>query len=187
MIRMLRINLSIAFISLLCISPSVAAGQAAAAELNSASEEDVSAAFIYNFARFVTWPPGTFRSDEAQIRVGFLSATSLAKAFAAHVDGLDIAGRKLTAVRLSNAEEAAACHVVFVGDLSQGPAVIRATSGKAVLTVGESNAFLTQGGMIALLREGSRMQFDVRPDALTGSGLHADAKLLHSAKSAKRN
>jgi len=183
----LRVVPLIRFLLCLCIPFSLAVDAVSAADLDSASAEDVSAAFIYNFARFVTWPPAAFRSDEAPIRIGFLSAAPLAKAFAAHVDGLDIVGRKLVVVGLSSPDAAASCQVVFVGDISQCAAVVRTTAGKAILTVGESDAFLAQGGMIALLREGSRMQFAVRQDALTGSGLKADAKLLHAGKSAKKN
>lgn len=183
----LRVVPLIRFLLSLCIPFSLAFDAVSAANVDSASAEDISAAFIYNFARFVTWPHATFSSDDAPMRIGFLSASPLAKAFASHVDGLDISGRKLVAVGLSTPEDAASCQIVFVGDIGQCTAVFRATAGKAILTVGESDAFLAQGGMIALLREGTRMQFALRQDALTGSGLKADPKLLHSAKSVQKN
>ena len=43
----------------------------------------VKSAFLFNFAKFVEWPPGTFRSDQAAIILGFSDRDPMAEALEA--------------------------------------------------------------------------------------------------------
>lgn len=147
------------------------------------SQDDVTVAFLYNFARFVEWPADAMAAN-APFTIGFIGRPALAQKFTQAVQGKNVGGRDFN-VRNIEAGAAAECQLVFVGDAAAADAAIRAAKGKPVLCVGEGDAFLGGGGMIAFSREGSRLVFDVNPGAITGAGLKPGEKLTKSARSVK--
>jgi hypothetical protein len=149
------------------------------------SQDDVTVAFLYNFARFIEWPPGSFTSGEAPFTVGFVGRPALAEKFARAVQGKNVGGREFNIRNLDDVSGATACQMVFIGEEGQTSAVLAAINGKPVLCVGEGEAFLAAGGMIALSRAGARLVFDVNPGAITAATLSPGEKLTKAARSVK--
>lgn len=149
------------------------------------SQDDVTVAFLYNFARFVEWPNGAFASGDAPFIVGFVGRPSLAEKFARAVQGKNVGGREFSIRSLEDASGGAACQMLFIGEENQTAAVLAAVKGKPVLCVGEGDGFLAAGGMIALGREGARLVFDVNPTAITAASLSPGEKLTKAARSVK--
>jgi YfiR/HmsC-like len=149
------------------------------------SQDDVTVAFLYNFARFVEWPSGAFANGDAPFTIGFVGRPALADRFSQAVQGKNIGGREFAVRKLDDATGAAACQIVFVGDAPQASAIIAAVKGKPVLCVGEGESFLATGGMIAFSREGARLVFDVNPGAITAATLSPGEKLTKAARSVK--
>jgi YfiR/HmsC-like len=149
------------------------------------TQDDVTVAFLYNFARFVEWPPSSFASGDAPFVIGFVGRPALADRFAQAVQGKNVGGRELTVRKLDDAAGATACQIVFVADAAQSSAIISAVKGKPVLCVGEGEPFLAAGGMIAFSREGARLVFDVNPGAITAATLNPGERLTKAARSVK--
>ena len=149
------------------------------------SQDDVTVAFLYNFARFVEWPPASFANGDAPFTIGFVGRPALAEKFARAVQGKNVGGREFSIRSLDDASAATACQMVFIGDAGQIPAVLAAVKGKPVLCVGEGEPFLAAGGMIAFGREGARLVFDVNPGAIAAATLSPGEKLTKAARSVK--
>ncbi len=149
------------------------------------TQDDVTVAFLYNFARFVEWPPASFASADAPFTIGFVGRPALAEKLARAVQGKNAGGREFNIRSLDGASAATSCQMVFVGDASQASAVLAAVKGKPVLCVGEGEAFLAAGGMIAFDREGARLVFDVNRGAIAAATLSPSEKLTKAARSVK--
>ena len=149
------------------------------------SADEVGAAFLFNFSKFVEWPANTFADAGAPITIGFVGKASLAETFEKNAKGKNANGRELVVKRLDAGAGAESCQIVFIGEASQVAAVLGAVKGKPVLTVGEGEAYLSAGGMIALSRDGSRLVIDVNGGILKASGLKPDPKLEKAARSVK--
>ena len=163
---------------LLCL----AAGQTRSA---AQTQDDVTVAFLYNFARFVDWPATAFPSANAPFTIGFIGRPALSEKFGQAVQGKNVGGREFSIRKLDDASSADTCQIVFIGDEAKASAVLAAVKGKPVLCVGEGTTFLADGGMIAFSREGARLVFDVSPAAITAATLKPGDKLIKAARSAK--
>ena len=153
--------------------------------MSAQSADDVEAAFLFNFSKFVEWPSKAFADGQAPVTIGFVGKASLANVFEQNAKGKNANGRELLVKRLDAGGGAESCQIVFIGDASQVAAVLGAVKGKPVLTVGEGDAFLSAGGMIALSRDGSRLVFDINAGAIKASDLKSDPKIEKAARSVK--
>ena len=149
------------------------------------SADEVAAAFLFNFAKYVAWPAQAFKSDDAPVTIGFVGKASLADTFEQNSKGKNANGRDLVDKRLTSGLGAEACNILFIGDARQAVGVLGAVKAKPILTVGEGDAFLGAGGMIALSKEGSRLVFDVNNRALKAAALKPDIKIEQAARSVK--
>jgi hypothetical protein len=140
-------------------------------------EYQVKAAFLFNFAKFVEWPPpatGTFTICLAGDPFGsFLENT---------IRGENLQGRPLAVRRLAAADNARSCQMIFFSESEARTAQILAALGTApVLTVGEHADFITDGGMIRFTENARRIQFEINPDAAERHSLKISSRLLRLA------
>jgi hypothetical protein len=149
------------------------------------TQDDVTVAFLYNFARFVEWPPAAFADGNAPFTIGFVGRPALAEKFTQAVQGKNVNGREFAVRKVDDPSAATSCQIVFIGDEGQAAAILTAAKGKPVLCVGEGSNFLAAGGMIAFGREGARLVFDVNPGAITAASLTPGPKLTKAARAVK--
>ncbi len=152
------------------------------------TEYQVKAAFLYNFTKFVEWPPRHFAAAESPITIGVLGADPFNGGLEAVVRGRRVGARPLV-IRLLPAATAAAVDVLFV-PAGQEALLDRATLaslGEAgVLTVGESPEFGALGGMINLVIEEHKVRFEINQAAAERGGLKLSAQLLKLATTVRR-
>src|SRR5882672_10223676 len=112
-------------------------------------EHQVKAAFLYNFARFVEWPPDT-TAGETSFIIGVLGPDATSRALEETVQGKSVGGRTILVRPVKSQEEAAQCHMLFVG--SETPErmarLLAAVRRSAILTVGDSDTFAREGGIV---------------------------------------
>jgi hypothetical protein len=142
------------------------------------TEDDLTAAYLYNFGRSVEWPATAFANDDARFRIGIVGRPELTENFAQMTKGKNLAGREVSVRALSDTSEAAKCQIIFFADPSQVGPILAAVKGKPVLCVGEGPDFLKAGGMIAFSRRGPRLVFEASPEALESASLTANASIL---------
>lgn len=162
----------------MAVGPAGAAGAAVAIE-PSAKEAQIMSAFLYNFTKFVEWPPERFSSAAAPIVLGIFGDSFIEDELAAVVNGRKINGRDLLVRRVVTLAEVTSAHVVFVGatEESRFADIRRGLKDGAVLTVGESAEFLDDGGAIRFLLEAQRLRFEINISAAQRSHLKISSQL----------
>lgn len=151
------------------------------AQAPAASESAVKAAFVYNFVKFVEWPPESLVGVQSDVII-CIAGTSpdLAAAFA----GLKGKPAKNRAVEIRNdvrASELDICNVLFAGgDASDLMNSARARPG--LLTVSDMPGFCASGGVIELFKDDGRVRFEINPHAAGAAGLKVSSQLMKLAR-----
>ena|SRR5438270_321265 len=150
----------------------------------SVSEDQVKAAYMYNFAKFVEWPPGDFASTTAPFRFCVLDDRSFQSELIQVVKGKAIAGRPVIVVPVQNTDDFGNCHILFVGSskADQLPHIIATLRNRSVLSVGETEGFVDEGGIISFVLQDNRVRFQVNHKAAKQAGLEISSRLLAVAK-----
>lgn len=143
---------------------------------------DVEAAYLYNFGKFVQWPSPN-EADAQPFSICILGQDNVGKKLDDTIAGETIQGRKIVAMRLSSADAAEQCQIVFIGSsedtrLTRDLETLRE---KPVLTVGSNPEFLERGGDIQFLIQNNRVRFAVNLAAAKRAGLELSSELLKVA------
>jgi hypothetical protein len=151
-----------------------------------ASEYDVKAAFLFNFTKFVEWPPAAFTDEHSPLKICVLGENPFGKTLRLLTEE-EAAGRRLSLVHLDRLNSLETCHILFVSrsERDRLPQVLAAVHSASVLTVGDTAGFFDQGGMINFILEGSKVRFDVNQEAAERAGLKISSRLLALAKHVK--
>ncbi|HKS81272.1 MAG TPA: YfiR family protein [Candidatus Acidoferrales bacterium] len=148
------------------------------------SEYQLKAAFLFNFAKFVDWPPESFANPQAPFAICVLGKDPFGRALDDLSPGKTIGERPVVVERLKDAHNAKHCQVVFVsGSESRNLAgILEGLRGTNALTVGDSNGFAVAGGAIQFTVEENHVRFLINPEAGERAGLKFSSKLLALAK-----
>lgn len=144
------------------------------------SEKQVKALFLYNFAKYVTWPPETFRSPDAPFIIGILGDTEFQEALTQIVAGKNIEQRRIAVTNFSSMAELKQCHILFIPgmDRNYARAVLAKLRGDPVLTVGEQDRFNELGGAINLVKKDGKVRLEIDLRATRQGHLQVSTKLL---------
>jgi hypothetical protein len=148
------------------------------------SEDQVMAAFLLNFARYVEWPENAFDRPDSPVRICMVDAEGLGAVVAETVAGKTVGGRALEVAEPGRLEATAGCHVVFIGrayDATPGDAVA-ALGGSNAFSIADHEGFASQGGIANFYREDNRIRFAINPSAARKAGLKISSRLLRLAK-----
>lgn len=146
----------------------------------SSAEDEIKAAFVLNFVRFVQWPDSYPQSGELMVchpDIEPLSGKLLL------LDGR-LAGRRKIKIShcpdlLSNNFE-----VVFFGENSEHEIeeLLAQLKGLPVLTVSDIPEFVDRGGMIGLVIDHNKLSFEINLLVANESGLRLSSQLLNLAR-----
>ena len=148
-----------------------------------ATEADVKAAFLYNFTRYIEWPPAAFYGPADPFRICVASDAEFRRRVQSLIAGETAHGRPLELI-VPGRSDLQRCHILFVGrtEAARVGVMLAATSDRPVLTVGETPGFLEKGGAVLFDVENHRVRFDINPGAATRVGLTVSSKLLRVAR-----
>ncbi len=147
-------------------------------------EYQVKAAFLYNFAKFVEWPPRAFKDASDPIAICIAGETPIYAQLDSAVTG-KMAGKRSFAVRkVSDAQHAEGCHILFIGlaERKRIPAILTGVRGLGILTVGETPEFIANGGVVDFKLEDGRVRFEINLEAAEQEQLRISSKLLSLAE-----
>ena len=146
-------------------------------------EQQVKAAYIYNFIGFVEWPADAFTTPEAPLQIGVMEADALADQLVRTIAGRTVRGRPLAVRKLRRTAPPEDLHVLFVGAMSKSHLadVLSAARNHPGLLVTEAEGALMHGSMINFVLAEERLRFEVAPKTAEQSGLTISARLLAAA------
>lgn len=145
------------------------------------TEAQVKAVFLFNFTKYVDWPPQAFRGARDPLAICVLDGDSFAPAVEQTIHGEVVKERALVARTLARPEDAddQGCSIVYVSAAVRDVrSLFKHLAGKPVLTVGESEDFAVSGGMINLRKEQNRIHFEINQEAAERAGLRISSQLL---------
>ena len=148
-----------------------------------APEYDLKAAFLFNFVKFVEWPPDAFPGDRAPLTLCVYGKDPFGSALDSVVQGERVGERSLLVRRPDSLDGLGGCHVLFVSrsETERLGEVLTRTGGRPVLTVSDTDGFLQAGGVINFVLEGSKVRFLINQKAAERNGLRISSKLLRLA------
>jgi hypothetical protein len=151
-------------------------------------EYQVKAAFLYNFVKFVEWPPQTFKNPTDRIAICILGQDPFGGALDDAVKGKIFEGRAFVVPRISDVREASGCQILFVSasESKRARAVLAELKASSILTVGETEGFTTEGGVINFKLEEGRVRLRVNVEAAERAKLRISSKLLSLAQIVKK-
>jgi hypothetical protein len=168
--------------------PEPRSGAAPAERAPISREYQIKAAFLYNFTKFVEWPPGRFPAPDSPIVIGLLGGNPFGNELLTIVRNRKVNGRAIEVRVVTTAAEAASVHVLFAsaGQEAQAASMADALRRAGVLTVGESPAFAAAGGVVDFVLEGDKVRFKIDLAAGQRAGLKLSVQLLKLATEVRR-
>jgi hypothetical protein len=144
-------------------------------------EDQFKAAYLFNFVKFVEWPPG---APAESLTVCFFGGEGVHQALAIGIDQKRVGTRRLVARRLDVSSTADKCEMLYVDAASA--ARVSLPTGLPVLTVSDAPQFIANGGMIELFTENHRLRFLVNVANAHKGGLRISSDLLKLAAGVQR-
>ena len=157
------------------------------ANVNSAKEADLKAAYIYNFARYTNWKMDSTNSKQFVICVHKRSDLykSLKKLENKKLKGMDI-----KVISIGNGKDCLVpCQIVILPKLHQKLLkmfVAKAVAGN-VLSISDTDGYGQEGVMINLKKISNKMTFEVNLDQVRQSSLKISSNLLKMATIVRNN
>ena len=166
----------LALVAILCLA---GAGHREAAFAEGLPEDQAKVSMLYNFPKFVDWPPAA--------PPGMVLCVLGSDPFGPALDSLHgkpLKGSFLSVRRIGSATEGQTCHVLFVStsENSRLADILHALRDAPVLTVGDVEDMAARGIMIEIVVEQRRLGFKVNLQAARQRGFVISSQLLKLAQ-----
>jgi len=157
----------------------------AAAQDNKPTQYDVEAVYLYNFAKFVTWPQTGPQRGPFTICV--FGEDPIAPILDRTIAGETLDGRPVVDRKVSTLEQLPACSILYISasQAKQVGRVLAVVQGLPVLTVSDMPGFLAGGGIIQFVLLDNRVRFEVNLQPTQRDGLALSSELLKVALNVK--
>ncbi|HEV2694165.1 MAG TPA: YfiR family protein [Verrucomicrobiae bacterium] len=144
------------------------------------TQYQVEAVFLFNFAKYVDWPPAAFTNATAPITIGVLGTDPFGDSLQHVAEGKTINGRPVTIRHLVSDSELGGCQILYIS--SSENFRVGQILGKAgalpILTVGESELFVANGGIINFVLKGGKVRLEINLAPAKKNGLDISSHLL---------
>jgi hypothetical protein len=153
---------------------------------SAATEYEVKAAFLYNFAKFVEWPPATFQTESDPIVLGIIGEDPFGNTIDTMFQNVTIQKHPLVVKRLQAPPEST-CQILFISESEQERAkhILASLDEKPILTVSDIPDFIGIGGMIGFDIENSKVRFSINKNAADAAKLQFSSQVLKLASAVK--
>jgi hypothetical protein len=168
------------FPALLALVLMIPLAAAAPAAQGNPTEYQLKAAFVYNFAKFVDWPPNVYSGPQSPFAICILGTDPFGSVIDDALRGKTVADHPVVVRRDRDAAAARRCQIVFVSASEKHRLrdILESLRGANVLVVGDADGFAAAGGTIELTLQDNRVRFAINPGAADGAGLTISSKLL---------
>ncbi len=173
-VRFRSVRVVVALVAVLAM-PRAATPQVGAAELT--------AAFLFNFARFTEWPAEVV-GTHAPLVLCVVGDADVAQFLGRAVQGKTVNGHRLTVRKAGLDGGLADCQLIYAAgiDAARARQLLDLVRQQAVLTVSDLADFAAIGGTAKLFKDGERMRFAVNVDAALRANIRISAQLLNLAQ-----
>lgn len=147
-------------------------------------EYQVKAAFLFNFTRFIHWPPTAYATGDAPFVIGIMGNDP----FGTYLDDLvneeRVDGHRIVVRRYTDGQDLSDCQLLFIStnDAGKLQACLAATVHQNILTVGDADNFIKLGGILRFYKDDNKIKMEIRLAGAKAAQLDISAKLLQVAK-----
>ena len=167
----------LAAVAALALPASVAAAEDARAD-------QIKAAYLFNFVKFVEWPAGALHEA---IEICFAGAPGVHKSLQGAAGDKRIGSRRVAVRALTNVESLGSCAVVYIAEDAATNEQLLVQARVTSLTVSDAANFTRRGGAIQLFTEENRLRFVVNVENARRAGLRISSNLLKLASNVEQD
>ena len=148
------------------------------------TESQVQAVFLFNFSRFVEWPPQAFAAPSDPFVIGIVGSDPFGARLDEAVHNEQINGHALTVRRFRSISEVDNCQILFIdrSEIGRLGQILAALDHHSTLTVSQADGAAQRGVMIQFATENSRIRLRINVDSARAAGLTISSKLLRPAE-----
>ena len=165
------------------VSAVVSGAPGAQAQPSLDREQQIKAAFLYNFVKFVDWPIEVLPETSDTISICVLGDDPFYETLET-IKGKTVKGRRLAVRRVGAVKDLESCHVAFIGAAEEKrlPQLMQRLQGSSVLTVGDMEGFTQSGGIINFVVEKNKVRFEINVNRAERARLKLSSQLLGLAR-----
>jgi hypothetical protein len=151
-----------------------------AADTPGASETQVKAIFLFNFAKYVEWPATAFTNAAAPITIGVMGTDPFGDNLQHDIEGKTINGRPFVIKHLATDSDLSGCQILFISDseASRMEEILDKAGALPILTVGEDEQFAQKNGIINFVLKDRKVRLEIDLAAAKKAGLTISSRLL---------
>jgi len=141
---------------------------------------EIHAAMLYNFIKYVQWPN---EGDGGEFVVGVIGDENVFNTLKTWYDGKPKGTKKYVIKKLSSADEANSCQVVYVGRAKnkEFENIKSSVTGKSVLTITDGNGLGEKGSCINFKVVDGKLKFELNQATVSSSNLKVSTQLSSMA------
>jgi hypothetical protein len=160
------------------------AGPGLAAQTGRASEYQLKAVFLFNFAQFIDWPAEAFPEADTPVVIGILGDDPFEGLLDQTVRDERLRGRPFQVRRYQSVDEIKTCHILFIRrpDGARLEETLARLKNRPILTVSDVDGFAERGGMIRFVTDRNRIRLQINPESVEAAHLTISSKLLRVAE-----
>jgi hypothetical protein len=164
---------------------SAMAAGTSSAQTAAASEYDVKAAFLFNIAKYVEWPPQAL-APGGVIVIGILGDDPFGGGLDRLVQGRRVNDHLITVQRVNRLNDLKNAHILFISasERDRAPQICSAAEASNIVTVGDTPQ-TEPFTAINFAMERGRIVFTANLEAAWRASTRISSKLLHLAKSVR--
>ncbi len=147
-----------------------------------AVEYKIKAAFLLNFAKFITWPKQTFTNTDQPFSFCVLGRDPFDAALTP-LQSRSVAGHSIRVQYLKKPAETETCQMLFIADSEKEnlTSVLEELDDMAIVTVSDIPGFVDKGGIIEFVTREGRLSFRINLAEARKRHLRINASLLNLA------
>ena len=144
-----------------------------------AEEDNLKAAFIYKFTKYIEWNAA---SGEKEFVIGVIGDSPIYDALEQIAATNRVNDMRISVRRFNNADEISFCHILFIARHNTiSLRSILTQISKGTLTISEQDGFAKQGTALNFVVTGSSLKFEANMKSINSAGLKISSQLLKLA------
>jgi hypothetical protein len=149
-----------------------------------ASEYQVKAVFLFNFAQFVEWQPVTAQDARTPLLIGILGDDPFGPFLDETVRGERLGARPFEIRRYRALTDIENCDILFISrsEIERVGQILATLQNRPILTVSDAEDFAKRGGMIQFVNDKNRIRLRVNLEAAQAANVTISSKLLRVAE-----
>jgi hypothetical protein len=150
-------------------------------------EYQLKAVFLFNFAKFVEWPPQALADPRDPFTICVWGDNPFGSSLDDAVRGKTVANRSIAIHLISSPQQARTCQILFVSasERKRMHGLLDTLKNSCVLTVGDTDDFTAMGGIVQFKVKDARVGIEIDVEAAGRANLRISSKLLSLADPAR--